>query len=149
MAEKIEVKTKDQIIAELKAGLAELRAVIAEMETKYREAWGKMLPHLSNEMRLRAKTVWEAALHAHTHAQPGEPHPTAVIARALMDAEAIGPRPDRPNAVIDPVEATANRLYSFAKLQGRDPVDIFNGLRDVILSDVVDEDDEGPAPKGA
>jgi hypothetical protein len=99
-----------------------------ELPEEYQERLNLFFPQLPDEMRVRAKAVWEAALYAHLNADPGEPSHISVLARALRDAEIIGPRPslkgDKREAFEskpDLVRIVADKILMYADENGKDP----------------------------
>lgn len=129
---KIDGRTKDEVIRDLTTENAKLKK-------DFQERWNKLCPQLPDEMRNRARAVWEAALHAHQTSKPGEPGPSAIIAAALLDAEKIGPRKLK-GGVIDPANFIAERILSMAAANKRDPQELY----DLIKRRLVPELDEAP-----
>jgi len=121
---KIDGRTKDEVIRDQRKEIAELRQEIINMRADHREQWDRLCPNLPDEMRSRARAVWEAALHSHETATAGQPGPAGVIAMALTDAEKVGPRRLK-GGEIDPVAFVAGRIESIAQANGRDPMDLF------------------------
>lgn len=123
----IDGRTKDEIITDLKKEVVRLQREIEGIQIEHREQWDRLCPNLPDEMRKRARLVWEAALHSHETATEGQPGPVAVVASALLDAEKEGPRKLK-GGQIDPVAFVADRIESIAKANGRDPMDLFASI---------------------
>jgi len=121
----IDGRTKDRVIVDLKKEVVRLQREIEGIQIEHRE--DRLYPNLPDEMRKRARLVWEAALHSHETATEGQPGPVTVVASALLDAEKEGPRRLK-GGEIDPVAFVAGRIESIAKANGRDPIDLFAAI---------------------
>lgn len=124
---KIDGRTKDEIIRDLRKEIGRLNNAMVDLRAEHQRQWDKMCPFLPDEMRARARAVWEAALHSHETATDGQPGPIAVVAGALTDAERIGPRSQK-GGVLDPVAFIAQRIKVLAQENGRDEMDFFRLL---------------------
>lgn len=122
------IRDLEREVEELKKDIELAKSEAGEVRSEYQRMFVMICPQLPDEMRVRARAVWEAALYAHERSSaPGESGPVAVVARALTDAEKIGPRKLK-GGPTDPVSFVAERIVSIAAANGREPMAMFEEL---------------------